>query len=278
MTTTNPNNGSIFSEAIKPTPTNGHKPLPAYQSQKMEQLGYLASSIAHDFNNLLTSIMGHASLALIKMTPEDDARLHVEQAVKTAEYAAILTAQLLSYSHYEYPEKEFVDLNKLVNDTIGLLGSVLFHNIHIALKLSPNLAPIEANPAQIQQVIMNLTINATEAIHEPDGSISIETGQIIITKSRALALVESNMLLPGEYVFLRIADTGKGIDEVTKAHIFEPFFSTKSHGRGLGLSAIRDIVKQHNGGIEIESCVGQGSVFTVYLPASRTSTIHQPIH
>lgn len=277
MTTTNPNNSAIFSEVMKPA-SNGYKPSSTLQSQKMEQLGYMASSIAHDFNNLLTSIMGHASLALIKLSPEDDARLHVEQAVKTAEYAAILTAQLLSYSHYEYPEKEFVDLNKLVNDTIGLLGSVLFHNIDIKINLSPNLPPTEANPAQIQQVIMNLIINATEAIYDPDGQISIETTCQTVTKGKSLTSVDGYPILPGDYTIFCVKDTGKGMDEATLAHIFEPFFSTKSQGRGLGLPAIQDIVKQHNGAIEIKTGVGQGTAFTVYLPLSRPTTIQQPIH
>lgn len=277
MTTTNPNNRAIFSEVMKP-PSKGHKPSSAYQSQKMEQLGYLASSIAHDFNNLLTSIMGHASLALIKLAPEDDARLHVEQAVKTAEYAAILTAQLLSYSHYEYPEKESVDLNYLVQETVNLLGSVLFHNIEVNLKLYPTLPLVEANPAQLQQVVMNLVINATEAIQEPEGRITIETTHLTLTKGQAHTAVDGYPILPGDYVVLRIKDTGKGIDEATLAHMFEPFFSTKSQGRGLGLPAIKDIVKQHNGAIEVETGVGLGTAFTVYLPANRPTTIQQPIH
>ena len=244
----------------------------------MEQLGYQASSIAHDFNNLLTSIMGHASLALIKLAPEDEARKHIEQAVKTAEYAAILTTQLLSYSHYEYPEKELVDLNKLVNETISLLGSVLFHNITISLRLAPHLPSIEANPAQIQQVIMNLAINATEAIYEPEGIIWIETGQAAIHKARSSTATNGAGLAPGEYVYLQIADTGKGMSEATLAQIFEPFYSTKAQGRGLGLPAIQDIVKQHNGGIEVASQVGQGTMFTIYLPARPANTLHTPIH
>ncbi len=276
MTTTNPNNSVIFSEAMKPP--NGYKPSPANQSQKMEQLGYLASSIAHDFNNLLTSIMGHASLALIKLSPEDDARLHVEQAVKTAEYAAILTAQLLSYSHYEYPEKNNVDLNNLISDTIGLLGSVLFHNINVNLKLSPNLPYVEANPAQIQQVIMNLVINAAEAIYDPSGQIFIETTSLTITKRKAVTAVDGHCILPGDHVVFRVKDTGKGMDEATLAHIFEPFYSTKSQGRGLGLPAIQDIVRQHGGAIQVETSVGRGTTFSIYFPVSRPTTIQQPIH
>ncbi|MCA9872801.1 MAG: hypothetical protein H6659_00665 [Ardenticatenaceae bacterium] len=277
MTTINPNNHTIFSDTIKP-PSNGYRSASTYQSQKMEQLGYLASSIAHDFNNLLTSIMGHASLALIKLAPEDDARLHVEQAVKTAEYAAILTAQLLSYSQYEYPEKESIDLNHLVSDTVNLLGSVLFHNIDVSLKLSPNLPPLEANPAQLQQVIMNLIINATEAIYDSSGQISIETARKPISKRKAPTSVEGYPILPGEYVVFRVADSGRGMDKATLAHIFEPFYSTKSQGRGLGLSAIRDIVKQHNGAIQVESVVGQGTIFTVYLPVPQPATIQQSVH
>ncbi len=278
MTTPNATNGSFFSEPTT-TGTNGFKPLPVCQSQsqKMEELGYLASSIAHDFNNLLTSIMGHASLALIKLPPGDEARVHVEQAVKTAEYAALLTAQLLSYSHQHFPEKELVNLNRIVADTITLLGSVLLHNVSVTLKLTPDLAPIEANPAQIQQVIMNLTLNAAEAIYEPDGEIVIETGRITFSRNNLPLVVDDN-LLAGDYTFFQVTDTGKGMDEPTMARIFEPFFSTKSQGRGLGLSAILDIVRQHAGAIELKTEVGHGTCFTIYLPSSTSPIIYQPIH
>ncbi|MBP6471928.1 MAG: hypothetical protein KBE23_23470 [Chloroflexi bacterium] len=278
MTTPNATNGSFFSEPAT-TGTNSFKPLPVCQSQsqKMEELGYLASSIAHDFNNLLTSIMGHASLALIKLPPDDDARAHIEQAVKTAEYAALLTAQLLSYSHQRFPEKELVNLNRIVADTITLLGAVLLHNVNVTLKLTPDLAPIEANPAQIQQIIMNLTLNAAEAIREPDGKIVIETGRITFSRSNLPVVVDDN-LLAGDYTYFRITDSGKGMDEPTLARIFEPFFSTKSQGRGLGLSTILDIVRHHAGAIELKTEVGHGTCFTVYLPSSTSPIIYQPIH
>lgn len=278
MTTPNATNGSFFSEPAT-TGTNSFKPGPVCQSQsqKMEELGYLASSIAHDFNNLLTSIMGHASLALLKLPPGDEARKHVEQTVKTAEYAALLTAQLLSYSQQRFPAKEQVNLNQIVADTVSLLGPVLLHNVLVALKLTPDLALIEANPAQIQQVIMNLTLNAAEAIREPNGKIVIETGRVTFSHNNLPVVVDDNLLV-GDYTYFRVTDTGKGIDEPTLARIFEPFFSTKSQGRGLGLSAILDIVRQHAGAIELKTEVGHGTSFTIYLPSSTSPLVYQPIH
>lgn len=244
----------------------------------MEQLGFMASSIAHDFNNLLTGIMGHASLALLNIAPDEAARLHVEQALKTAEYAAILTAQLLAYSHAEPPEPESVDLNRIVQETIDLLASVLLKNVTLKLNLLPGLPTIEAVPAQLQQVIMNLAINATESIDQAGGELTICTGRITVRRNQEPALHDGSLLFPGEYVYFSIQDTGHGMDEATLARIFDPFFSTKTHGQGLGLPATYEIVKRHNGGIAIKSKKNLGTTFTIFLPTSQRIPKHLAIH
>lgn len=277
MTATNPNQPPVFSLNAKSV-ANGTQLQKGYQNQKLEQLGFMASSIAHDFNNLLTGIMGHASLALLQIPQNEAARLHVEQALKTAEYAAILTAQLLAYSHAEPPEPEIVDLNPLIQETIDLLASVLLQNVTLKLNLMPGLPSIEAVPAQLQQVIMNLAINATESIDQSGGELTICTGRVAVRRGYEPTLHDGVSLFPGEYVYFSIKDTGQGIDEMTLSRIFDPFFSTKTHGQGLGLSATSDIVKRHNGGIAVESQKNLGTKFTIFLPANQRIPKHLPIH
>lgn len=244
----------------------------------MEQLGYLASTIAHDFNNLLTGIMGNASLALMKLPQEDHARHHVEQILKTAEFASILTAQLLAYSHQRQPEKLPIDLNDLIIRTMDLLTAVLLHNIEVEFKLAPHLPLTKAIPGQLQQIIMNLVINASEAIRGPEGKIIITTGQFVAGNGRSLPLISGSTLFPGEYIYFSVQDTGSGMDEETASRIFEPFFSTKSLGRGLGLAALQEIVQRHDGSIALSTRPGSGATFTVLLPSANPLTISLPIH
>jgi signal transduction histidine kinase len=244
----------------------------------MEQLGFLASGIAHDFNNLLTGIMSHASMALLLLPADEAARLHVEQAIKTAEYAAILTAQLLAYAHAEQPQPEPVDLNKLIQETVDLLASVLFQNIRLQVNFFAALPLIEAAPAQLQQVVMNLLINATESIDSSGGELLIRTGRTQVRRDHEPRLFDGAVLFPGEYVYFSVKDTGEGMDEATMAHIFDPFFSTKAHGQGLGLSTTYDIVRRHHGGIALESRKNQGTRFIVFLPLSQRAPKHLPIH
>jgi signal transduction histidine kinase len=251
----------------------------SHPSQKMEQLGFIASSIAHDFNNLLTGIMGHASLALLKLPQHDEsARLHMEQALKTAQYASILTAQLLAYSQAEQPETESLDLNFLIRETIELLATVLMQNVTLTFDFLPDLPPIEAVPAQLQQVIMNLAINATESITQEKGELVIKTRRTTIRRGYEPALHDGSLLPAGEYVYFAITDSGQGMDEATMAHIFDPFFSTKPHGQGIGLPAAYDIIKQHRGGIAIESQKNRGTTFTVFLPTAQRLPKYLPIH
>ena len=236
----------------------------------MEQLGLMASSIAHDFNNLLTSIMGHMSLALLKTPFDDEARPHIEGAVEAAEYAAALTTQLLNYSNKQTQDQviEYIDLNEIITDVVGLVGRVLLTGIDIKLNLKKSLPQIEVSQTHMQQIVMNLLINAAEAIDIPvDGKIVIHTGECHVSSwSNSCGFCGFQEMPPGDYVFLQIGDNGKGISNDVLDNIFEPFFSTKPKGRGIGLSTIMDIVGEYHGHIAVESILGGGTTFRICFP------------
>lgn len=276
------NASKLNTTSARPTPiwpaTNGSQAPRHAPNQNMEQLGFLAGSIVHDFNNVLSSIMGHVSLALLKLPPEEPARQHVEKALKATEFANILTDQLLHYLRVEQPKTGSVDLNKLVQDTIGLLAEVLFQNIHVHLNLFPTLPLIEAAATEIQQVILNLAVNAAESMDQMGGELQIETGRLAICGNNEIMLLDGFSLFAGEYVYLAVRDTGQGMDDYTLAHIFDPFFSTKLQGGGLGMSIAYDIVRRHNGGIAVATQPSQGTLFTVYLPVTQRFPKYLPIH
>ena len=266
----------MLSKASKPPELY---PVSGSRSEDMEQLGLMASSIAHDFNNLLTGIMGHVSLALLKMPVDGEARSHMERAAKTAEYASALTTQLLNYSRSQKLQVlEYISINEIVNDVFALLDAVLLSDLDVCLQLSKTLPVIKASKTHIHQVVMNLIINAAEAIEDPEnGSIVVFTG-----KCRALGWKNScgfsftQSMLPGEYVFLQVNDNGKGIEQAALDRIFEPFFSTKPTGRGLGLSMIVDIVREYDGYVSVKSKVGSGTAFRVCFPYNLD--VSPPVH
>ena len=245
-------------------------PIPNASSENMEQLGLMASSIAHDFNNLLTNIMGHMSLALLKTPTDDASRLHIERAVKTAEYAAALTSQLLNYSRKQAQTQylEYVNVNDIIVDVVGLVDTVLLTGLDIDLNLSKSLPQIEASQTHLQQIIMNLLINAAEAIDDPvDGEIYISTGKCHTTSwKNTCGFIDFHEMPPGDYVFIQISDNGKGIEKEMLGQIFNPFFSTKPTGRGLGLSTIMDIVQEYHGYIQVKSTPGRGTTFRICFP------------
>lgn len=234
------------------------------QSQKMEALGRLAGGIAHDFNNLLTVI--HLSTRLLErhLDPQDPLWPHVKRISETGQRAAALTKQLLSFSRREVVETQVLDLNRLVEDMSGMLERIIGENIHFELALAPDLAPIRLDPSQVEQVIMNLVVNARDAMPE-GGRLRIETANVRIDNAYAETYPDMEA---GGYVILSISDTGVGMTDEVKSHIFEPFFTTKERGQGtgLGLSTVFGIVKQNQGHIRFESEVGQGTTFTIYLP------------
>ncbi len=234
------------------------------QAQKMEAVGQLAGGIAHDFNNLLTAIMGNSDLALEAMEPEDPNRPFVEDIREVTERAAGLTKQILAFSRRQMLKPEVVRLNDIVISMEPLLHRTITEKIVVETMLDPDLKLIEVDPHQMEQVIMNLAVNARDAM--PDGGrLTVATANVSLDR---VVSREDADLEPGDYVLLSARDTGEGMDQATISRIFEPFFTTKELGKGtgLGLSTVFGIVRQSGGIIDVESTVGAGSTFKVYLP------------
>jgi len=237
------------------------------QARKMESVGRLAGGIAHDFNNLLTAIIGYSDLVLQELDPEHASRRDIEEILRAAERAGGLTRQLLAFSRRQVLQPERVDLNSVVADIDRMLRRLIGEDIELVTELRGELAPIVADPGQIEQVIVNLVVNARDAMPR-GGRIGLETSNFDCSVP---VRVESGMLAPGRYVALRVSDTGVGMDDETRAQIFEPFFTTKeaAGGTGLGLASAYGIISQSRGQIDVTSRVGEGSTFTIYLPAAR---------
>ena len=235
------------------------------QSQKMEAVGQLAGGVAHDFNNILTAIVGYTDLLAAELEGNPRQLEDLEEIRKAARRAAALTRQLLAFSRKQVLEPRIIDVNSVVANLDKMLRSLISENIELKMDLADNLAAARADPNQIEQVIMNLAINARDAM--PDGgTVTIETRNTTLDEAYAAQHVS---VIPGEYVMLAVTDTGCGMDEKTKSRIFEPFFTTKPAGRGtgLGLSTVYGIVKQTGGNIWLYSEPGKGTTFKIYLPA-----------
>jgi len=234
------------------------------QSQKMEAVGQLAGGVAHDFNNILTAIVGYTDLLAADFSPNSRELEDLEEIRKAARRAAALTRQLLSFSRKQMLEPRIIDLNGVVTNLEKMLRSLISENIELKTALATGLGAARADPNQIEQVIMNLAINARDAM--PDGgTLTIETGNATLDENYAARHVS---VVPGAYVMLAVTDTGCGMNEETKARMFEPFFTTKPPGRGtgLGLSTVYGIVKQSGGNIWLYSEPGRGTTFKIYLP------------
>jgi PAS domain S-box-containing protein len=237
------------------------------QSQRLESLGVLAGGIAHDFNNLLVVILGNASLALEVLGKDGPAKKMLEHVVDASEKAAGLTRQLLAYAGKEQLATRPIDLSNLVHDVIGLLRASIPKNVHLTLELQDPLPSIAGDSTQLQQVIMNLVINSAEAIPEyVPGTVRIATGARKPTISEQAGAIIPLASVDQDYVVLTIADTGTGISPEIRARIFEPFYTTKFTGRGLGLSAVLGIVKAHRGSICLQTALGGGSIFSALFP------------
>ncbi|MBI3946305.1 MAG: PAS domain-containing protein [Armatimonadetes bacterium] len=236
------------------------------ESQRLESLGTLAGGIAHTLNNLLTALMGQAGLAAMRLAPDSPAHFHLDRLQEIAGKAAELSGQMLAYSG----KGRFVVVRANVSAIIGQIASLLKAAVPPAavlhVRLAGDLPPIEADASQIQQAVMNLVTNAAEALPDSGGAIILSTG-VQHTDRAYLARTWPNSDLPeGPYVYLRVADTGSGIDPGTLSRIFDPFFSTRFTGRGLGLAAVLGIVRGHRGTIHVQSAPGQGSAFTLLFP------------
>lgn len=244
------------------------------QAQKMEGLGVLAGGVAHDFNNLLVAMLGQTSLALDKIRDESPARPHVEKAVNAAKRAADLTQQMLAYSGRGHFEVRPLNLNVLIEENLHLFAASTPKNVSLHSELADSLPRIEADAGQMQQVVMNLIINGAEAIGDAQGRVLVVTGVEDIEEGDGrFQQFTASPLAPGPYVTLEVHDNGAGMDAETTTKIFDPFFSTKQTGHGLGLAAVSGIVRGHNGGIGVYSEVGQGTTFKILLPVSKAHAV-----
>ncbi|MEO8338018.1 MAG: ATP-binding protein, partial [bacterium] len=230
--------------------------------QKMEAVGRLAGGIAHDFNNLLTAINGYADFLLDDIERSDPRRDDVREIKKAATRAGALTTQLLAFSRRQIRQPRSLDLNALLTDLERMLRRVIGEDVSIDWRPSAQLGSVKADPSDIEQVLLNLVVNAGDAMPN-GGSIIVTTGMELLAGPTA-----RQGIAEGRYIRLRVSDTGMGMDAATKARIFEPFFTTKEAGRGtgLGLSTVYAIVENLRGTIDVDSTVGKGTTFTVYLP------------
>jgi PAS domain S-box-containing protein len=234
------------------------------QAQKMEAIGTLAGGIAHDFNNLLTVIIGYSQFGLARLPKDDPLSTDIKEIEKAGLRAAALTSQLLAFSRKQVFQPRIIDLNELVTDLQKMLRRLIGEDIDLTAMLDLELGPVKADPGQLQQVIMNLVVNARDAMPN-GGKLTIETSNIDLSSDYASRHIEA---IPGAHVMIAVSDTGCGMDEETRSHIFEPFFTTKEFGRGtgLGLSTVYGIVKQSGGFIWVYSEPEHGTTFNVYLP------------
>src|SRR5687768_13432871 len=234
------------------------------QAQKMEAIGRLAGGIAHDFNNLLMAIHGYAEILVQNLAEGDERRVDAEEIVKAADRAAGLTRQLLAFSSRQVITQQAVALDQLVQNMNNMLQRLIGPEIQISTKVWPDLTPVLADTTQVEQIIVNLVINARDAMPR-GGRISIELRNIELDK---IGVAAHPGLQPGDYVEMAVSDTGSGMDPETLSRIFEPFFTTKESGKGtgLGLATVYGIVQQNNGAIEVQSRIGHGTTFYIYLP------------
>jgi PAS domain S-box-containing protein len=237
-------------------------------SQKLESLGVLAGGIAHDFNNILTTIIGNADLALMRLSPESPIVDNLQQIEQAASRAADLARQMLAYSGKGTFIIEELDLNRLVEEMGHMLEVSISKKAILRYSLCKPLPAVTADATQLRQILMNLVINASEAIGDQSGTIAITTGVLTCSDTYGHNNELSEQIPAGEYVYLEVSDTGCGMSKETLTKIFDPFFTTKFTGRGLGMAAVLGIVHGHRGAIKVYSEVGKGSTFKVMLPAS----------
>ncbi len=231
-------------------------------SHKLEAVGRLAGGVAHDFNNVLTAIFGYSDLLLEQFSDDDPRRSDVEEIRRSAERAAALTRQLLAFSRKQVMQPRVVDLNDVIRGLETLIVRLVREDIRVTISTAPDLWRVRADPGQIEQVLMNLTANARDAMPE-GGDLTVETKNVMLGEDPTRP-----DLPPGDYVALAVSDTGTGVTEGARDHMFEPFFTTKEFGQGtgLGLAMVYGIVKQTGGAIYLESEPGAGARFVMYLP------------
>ncbi len=237
-----------------------------HHSQKMEAIGRLAGGIAHDFNNLITAIIGYSQLALTRLATGNHPSDEIEEVIKAGKRAAALTGQLLAFSRKQIVQPRILDINEIITDLKKMLARLIGEDVQLIVALDPALKQVKADRGHIEQVIVNLVVNARDAMPE-GGKLSVQTTTVLLDEPSAMRAG----CQPGAYVALSIADTGTGMDSKTLSRIFEPFFTTKEkdRGTGLGLSTAYGIVRQSSGAITVESEPGSGTTFHVYLPVEK---------
>ncbi len=277
--------GEIFAHSLERLGVEGEKKKleeQLRQSQKMEAIGRLAGGVAHDFNNMLTGIIGYADLILLSLNRDHPLIGKVEEIKKAGKRAAALTQQLLAFSRKQMLQPKILDLNLIVNDLKKMLQRLIGEDIDLETHLEPSLFRVKVDPNQMGQVLMNLVVNARDAMAR-GGKIAIETANVVL--DQAYGRKKGVSLQPGAYVLLEVRDTGTGMDPETRSHIFEPFFTTKELGKGtgLGLSTVYGIIKQSGGYIWVDSQPENGTTFQIFLPqaegesALKESHSHSPL-
>lgn len=246
------------------------------ETQKRESLGLLAGVVAHDFNNLLTTILGNATMARIDGTGEHAAAENLAQIEQAARHAATLCKQMLAYAGQGQLTKENVDLNQVIHEMLPLVQASVGNSVTIDFRAGKNLPGIHADPAEVSQVVMNLVINAGEAMNGEDGTVNITTGVRTVEPARLQQCVPGSELPSNRCLVMEIADTGVGMPADVMKRIFDPFFSTKFEGRGLGLAAVIDIVRGHHAAMQVESEPGRGTCFTVMFPLPEAPEEERP--
>jgi signal transduction histidine kinase len=238
------------------------------QAQKMEAIGRLAGGVAHDFNNLLTAMIGYTDLIAERLDPEDPTGREVAEIRKAADRAAALTRQLLAFSRKQFLNPTVLDLNETASGLMQMLPRVIGEHIQTRVLLAADLARVKADASQLEQVLVNLVLNARDAM-PAGGELTIQTANVHLTAGRVRA--ENMRLEPGEYVMLAVTDTGSGMEEAIRARAFEPFFTTKPKGKGtgLGLATVYGIIEQSGGAITLDTAPGRGTTVRIYLPPTR---------
>lgn len=237
------------------------------REQNPQNMGALAGAVAHEFSNLLTSVMDYANLAAIDLADGFPVRENIGHTLEAASNPAGLPQQMLVYSGAGESVLELLDISKLVEGMVCLLESLIGKAATLELSLCPDLPPIEGDAVQVRQVVLNLFTNAMDAVEEPGGHIAVSTGIIWAEGGELPPLQTGRILCPGLYVYIEVRDTGSGMDAGTLAQVFDPFFTTRATGRGLGLAAARGIMRGHHGSIQVASQLGEGSLFRVLFPA-----------
>ncbi len=247
------------------------------ESQRLESLGILAGGISHDFNNLLTTIIGNATIVLADLDAEDPRAQRVERIANAARHAAKLTGQMLTYSGQASFAFETLSLSDLVAEITDLMRAAISKRAHLRLEVSREPSPVQGDPTQIHQVVMNLITNASEALGDAGGEIAVRTGVVFASTDDLSDCYPSTTPPPeGEFAFVEVRDSGRGMDAETRARIFDPFFTTKFSGRGLGLAAVLGIVRGHGAAIQLRSEPDRGSTFRVLFPVAKAETPSAP--